>query len=168
MSKPANEGLTATRDRVVTLHCESRDDGGTVVETTRGGQPLVVLMGHRMLLRGLERALEGRAAGEQVEVTLPPEQAYGPRTEDQIKRLSKKYFPEPARLRPGQVTRVRTEQGLRAVTVVKVGGKVVDVDLNHPYAGKTLHFVLEVVEVRAATPEETAHGHVHGPGGHAH
>lgn len=168
MSEPMSKPMTVTRDRVVSLHCESRDDAGALVETTRGGPPLLVLIGHRMLLRGLERALEGRAAGERVEITLPPEQAYGVRADDRVQRVSKKYFSEPARLRPGQVTRVRTEQGLRAVTVVKVGGKVVDVDFNHPYAGMTLHFALELMDVREATPEEIAHGHVHGPGGHAH
>jgi FKBP-type peptidyl-prolyl cis-trans isomerase SlyD len=163
-----SEPLTIDGDRVVTLHCESRDESGQVLETTRGGEPLVVLVGHRALLRGLEEALEGYASGARVEVTLPPERAYGHRREGQVQRISKKNFAAPARLRPGSVTRVRTEQGPRAVTVVKVGGKVVDVDFNHPYAGMTLHFDLEVLDVREASREEIAHGHVHGPGGHRH
>jgi FKBP-type peptidyl-prolyl cis-trans isomerase SlyD len=128
----------------------------------------VVLVGHRTLLRGLEQALEGHVAGDRISVTLPPEQAYGPRQDDRVRRVSKKYFAQPNRLRPGEVTRLRTEQGFRAVTVVKVGGKMVDVDLNHPYAGLTLHFDLEVLDVREASAEEIAHGHVHGPGGHHH
>jgi FKBP-type peptidyl-prolyl cis-trans isomerase SlyD len=63
---------------------------------------------------------------------------------------------------------LQTDQGPRAVTVLKVGGKVVDVDLNHPFAGQTLDFAVEVVDVREASAEEIAHGHVHGPGGHHH
>jgi FKBP-type peptidyl-prolyl cis-trans isomerase SlyD len=63
---------------------------------------------------------------------------------------------------------LQTEKGPRSVTILKVGNKVVDVDLNHPFAGQTLTFDLEVVEVREAAPEELSHGHVHGPGGHHH
>jgi FKBP-type peptidyl-prolyl cis-trans isomerase SlyD len=63
---------------------------------------------------------------------------------------------------------LHTEQGARSVTITKVGNKVVDVDLNHPFAGKALSFALDVVEVREAAPEEISHGHVHGPGGHHH
>jgi FKBP-type peptidyl-prolyl cis-trans isomerase SlyD len=160
--------LTVTGGRVVTLHCESRDEAGRVVETTRGAAPLVVLVGHRALLPGLEQALEGHAPGDRFEVTLPPERAYGPRRDGQVQRISKKYVASSGRLRPGLVVRVRTERGPRAVTIVKVGGKMVDVDFNHPYAGMTLCFDLEVLDVRDASPEESAHGHVHGPGGHRH
>ena len=73
-----------------------------------------------------------------------------------------------ARLKPGVTTMLQTNEGPRVVVVEKVGESVVDVDLNHPLAGKTLNFALEVIEVRAATAEEIAHGHVHGPGGHHH
>jgi FKBP-type peptidyl-prolyl cis-trans isomerase SlyD len=160
--------LTVQKDRVVRFHYEIRDQAGSLLESSRDGHPLAVLHGRGNVLRGIEQALEGQAAGGRLQVTLAPEQAYGSRREGQVQRLSKKYFHEPQRLEPGMVAQLSTREGPRPVTVVKVGGKVVDVDLNHPQAGKTLTFDLEVVEVREATAEEIAHRHVHGPGGHQH
>ncbi|MFM8355516.1 MAG: peptidylprolyl isomerase [Gammaproteobacteria bacterium] len=101
-------------------------------------------------------------------MALNPEQAFGERREDFVQRLSKKYLQNAARLKPGMQTTLQTKDGPRTVTVLKVGGKVVDVDLNHPLAGLALNFDLEVVDVRAATAEELAHGHAHGAGGHHH
>lgn len=153
---------------VVRFHYAISDEQGAVLESTRDGEPLAVLHGRGNVMRGVEEALEGREAGERFQVTLPPERAFGSRREDWTQRISKKHFHDPAHLRVGMQTHLRTDDGLRPVTVVKVGGKFVDVDLNHPRAGLTLTFDLEVVEVREATAEETAHRHVHGPGGHQH
>jgi FKBP-type peptidyl-prolyl cis-trans isomerase SlyD len=165
-----SEPLQAAKDRVVRFHYEILDESGGSVEKSRDGdgEPLAVLLGRGNLLRAIEDALMGHAAGDSFRVTLPPEQAYGVRRDDQTRRVSKKYFARPERLKPGMVTEMSTEEGARPVTVIKVGGKVVDVDLNHPQAGKTLTFDLEIVDVREATAEEIAHRHVHGPGGHAH
>ena len=160
--------ISVSRDRVVRFHYQIFDEAGGVVESTRDGEPLAILHGRGNVMRGIEDALEGRKAGESFEVTLPPEQAYGPRKDDFTQRISKKYFRQPARLKPGMTTQLSTEEGTRSVTVLKVGGKVVDVDMNHPLAGQTLKFDLEVMEVREATREELAHRHVHGPGGHHH
>jgi FKBP-type peptidyl-prolyl cis-trans isomerase SlyD len=156
------------RDRVVRFHYVIRDESGNELESTREDEPLAVLQGRGNVMRGIEDALAGRTTGERFSVTLAPEQAFGPRREDWTQRISKKYFADAARLKPGMQTRLQTEEGVRPVTVIKVGGKVVDVDLNHPRAGQTLTFDLEVVEVREATAEELAHRHVHGPGGHHH
>ena len=93
--------------------------------------------------------------------------AYGSVKPDAIQRFSKKYFAQGNKLKVGQQTTLRTRESQQLVTVVKVGGKVVDVDLNHPLAGKTLNFDIEIKEVRAATPSEIAHGHDH-QGGHEH
>ena len=110
----------------------------------------------------------GKAAGESLNVTLPPERAFGLRDEKLKERLSKKYLKHVKRLSPGLITQVQTKNGPKPVTVLKVGSKVVDVDLNHPRAGQTLKFAIDVVSVRAATEEELAHGHAHAPGGHQH
>jgi FKBP-type peptidyl-prolyl cis-trans isomerase SlyD len=162
------EGMRVKAGGVVRFHYRMIDDAGVEVESSRSGEPLAILLGRGVVLRGIEEALIGRVAGDRFQVTLPPDQAYGVRRDGMTRRVSKKYFPQPARLKPGSVTQLSTEEGARPVTVIKVGGKVVDVDLNHPQAGKTLTFDLEVVEVREATPEEIAHRHVHGPGGHSH
>jgi FKBP-type peptidyl-prolyl cis-trans isomerase SlyD len=68
----------------------------------------------------------------------------------------------------GDTTMLSSKDGQRVVTVVKVGQSVIDVDLNHPMAGRTLVFDLEVMSVRDATPEEIEHGHAHELGGQAH
>ena len=156
------------RDNVVRFHYELSDDSGEPLESSRDREPLVVLFGHGSLIPGVEAALTGRQAGERFTVEVPPEQGYGLRRDGWVQRVSKKHVPGARRLRPGMATTIPTESGRRPVTVVKVGATVVDVDLNHPLAGRTLHFDIEVIEVREADPEEVAHRHVHGPGGHPH
>lgn len=162
------DALTIDKDRVVRVHYDIRDTAGALVESSRDQEPFAVLHGHGALLPALESALVGHRAGDRVDVTLEPEDAFGERRDDWTQRVSKKYFPNAAKLKPGMQTQLQTDQGVRSVTVVKVGGKVIDVDLNHPLAGKTLRFELEVVDVREATAEEIAHGHAHGPDGHHH
>lgn len=153
---------------VVKLHYELNNDKGDTVESTREKLPVAVLVGARNVVYGLERGLEGHEAGDQFEVTVPPEDGYGPRREGWTQRFSKKHFPRPKTLKLGEQTVVRTPEGARWVTVEKIGSKVVDVDMNHPMAGEVLHYVVEVIDVRDADPEELAHGHVHEPGGHVH
>lgn len=154
---------------VVSLHYSVRDEGsGRALETSAGSEPLTILYGQPGLLPAVQQALLGKAPGERLTVTVPPERAFGPRRQDAVRRLSKKYFANPKGLRPGARTSLRTDNGTQPVTIVKVGGKMVDVDTNHPYAGLTLTFSIDVVSVRAASADELAHGHAHGPGGHRH
>lgn len=111
--------------------------------------------------------MDGREAGESFSVDVPAAEAYGERREGLVQRVPKKHFGA-QKLAPGQQVVLNTNFGPRAVTVQKVGMSVVDVDLNHPMAGKDLHFDIEIVEVREADPVEIEHGHVHGDGGHQH
>ena len=153
---------------VVRFHYTVGEAGASEVENSRAGDPIAILIGHRNIIPGVEKALLGREAGESFEVEVAPEEGYGVRNENATQRLSKKVFPKGASLEPGTQVVLKTNQGPRMVTVTKVGMTVVDVDLNHPLAGKTLNFAIEVVDVREANAEEIAHGHVHGDGGHAH
>ncbi|MFT5391751.1 MAG: FKBP-type peptidyl-prolyl cis-trans isomerase SlyD [Gammaproteobacteria bacterium] len=153
------------RDTVVQLHYELLADDDSIAETTRSGEPVSVLIGARNVVFGLEQSLAGHEAGDKFETTVAPEQGYGMRREGLSARYSKKHFPRPKTLKPGDRTAVRTPDGMRWVIVTKIGSKVIDVDLNHPMAGQTLRYAVEVVAVRGAAPEELAHGHVHGPGG---
>ncbi len=155
-------------DRVVRFHYEICDTSGKRIESSREGEPVAALYGHGTMVPGVEQALAGRTAGDRFEVRVTPENGYGERHEGKVRRVQKKYLDNPKRLRAGMPVALRTEQGIVHATVRKVGATVVDVDMNHPYAGLTLAFRIEVVEVREADPEEIAHGHVHGPGGHAH
>ena len=164
-----SDDLTATRDRVVHFHYELRDANGNVAETSRSdAHPAAALMGHGNLMPGLESALEGKREGDVFEAVIPPEDAFGERREGLTERVSKKYVAGGARLKAGAVTTVQTGDGPRAVTVLKVGGKFVDVDLNHPMAGESVTIAVEVIGVREATEEEIAHRHAHGAGGHQH
>lgn len=163
-----NDKLAVSKDHVVHFHYVLRDCDGKEVESSRDGEPSAVLFGHGNLMQGLERALDGKMPGEQFEATAAPADAFGERRDDWTQRVSKKYVNGAARLKPGMQTKLQTEQGPRVVTVVKVGGKFLDVDLNHPLAGQDVTFEIEVVSVRAATAEELSHGHVHGAGGHHH
>ncbi len=159
--------MKAEANSVVRFHYNLSSEG-TEIESSREREPLAVMLGIGNIIPGLESAIIGRAVGERFDITVPADQAYGERREAWTQRVSKKYFPNPAHLKPGMTTVLRTEDGQRMVTVIKVGSTVVDVDLNHPMAGKPLSFNIEIVEVRAPTEEEIAHGHVHGAGGHHH
>lgn len=155
------------KNRVVRFHYAVAEAGGAELESSAGREPLAFLAGHGGIIPGLEQALEGKEKGDQVEATIAPAQAYGERREGFVQRVPKKHFKD-AKLKPGQTVVLNTQQGPRMVTVNKVGLSVVDIDLNHPMAGKTLQFKVDIVEVREASEEEIAHGHVHGDGGHQH
>ncbi len=155
--------------QVIRFHYSVAEVGQPPTESSReGGEPIAALIGAGNIIPGLEQALIGKAVGERFEVVVPAAQAYGERNEALTQRVPKKYFPANVTLRPGLTVMLQTQQGPRPVTVLKIGMSVIDVDLNHPMAGKDLAFDIEIVEVRDASAEEMAHGHVHGDGGHHH
>jgi FKBP-type peptidyl-prolyl cis-trans isomerase SlyD len=155
------------KDHVVRFHYTVSEAGQEPMESSKEREPLSILVGHGNIIPGLEKALEGRETGESFGVDVAAADAYGELREGLSQRVPKKHFGG-QRLEPGMQVVLNTNFGQRAVTIQKVGMSVVDVDLNHPMAGKDLHFDIEVVEVREAKPEEIAHGHVHGEGGHQH
>ena len=156
------------KDRVVRFHYAVAETGQAAVENSKdGGEPIAILFGHGNIIPGLEKAMDGREAGDSFQATVPAAEAYGERREGLSQRIPKKHFGA-QKLEPGMQVVLQTNFGPRAVTIEKVGMSVVDVDLNHPIAGKDLDFDIEIVEVREASEEELAHGHVHGEGGHHH
>ena len=155
------------KNRVVRFHYTVSEPGQPPVETSKDREPLAVLIGHGNIIPGLENAMLDHVAGDSFEATVESDQAYGERREGLVQRVPKKHFRE-TRLQPGMQVVLNSSAGPRAVTVVKVGGTVVDVDLNHPMAGKTLQFQVEIVDVRDAEQVEIDHGHVHGEGGTQH
>ncbi|MCG8613422.1 MAG: peptidylprolyl isomerase [Pseudomonadales bacterium] len=163
-----------TKNVVAMFHYTLHNEAGDEVENSRAGDPIAYLHGYGNVIPGLEKAMEGKAPGESFEVTVAPEEGYGVRQENNSQRVPIKHLMEwqeskgKVKIRPGMVVAVNTEQGVRQVTVVKVGKFNVDVDTNHPLAGKTLTFKVDVVELRAASDSEISHGHAHGPGGHHH
>ncbi|MGD9020159.1 MAG: peptidylprolyl isomerase [Lysobacterales bacterium] len=160
--------MIVENSKVVSFHYTLKNEAGEVLESSREKQAMSYLHGASNIIVGLEKAMEGRAAGESFEITVAPEEAYGARKEANVQRVSLKRLRGAGRLRPGQILNLQTQQGPVQVTVLKVGRFNVDVDANHPLAGQQLTFEVEVTEVRDATEEETQHGHAHGPGGHQH
>jgi FKBP-type peptidyl-prolyl cis-trans isomerase SlyD len=156
------------KNRVVTLNYTLRDEQGAVIDTSTGRAPLAYLHGKGNIIPGLEEALDGKAAGDKLDVTVSPDRAYGLRDERLVQIVPRARFGEVEDLRPGMQVRANGPQGPRLVTVVRIDPDFVTVDGNHPLAGRTLHFSVEVAEVRKATHEEVSHGHVHGPHGHHH
>ena len=168
VSSGYNARMEIKKNTVVYLQYELRSEEGELLEDNFNNDPIAVLQGQGNIIRGLDRALLGHEQGDEFEVIVPPLDGYGLRQDDQVQRVSKKYFTNPKALKAGMETQLRTEQGTRLVTVVKVGGKVIDVDTNHPLAGKTLHFKIRITEVREANSSEIAHRHAHADGGHHH
>ena len=154
--------------KVASFHYTLSNERGDQIESSRERQPMTYLHGARNIIPGLEEALTGKAAGEQFQVTIAPADAYGERRPDRVQRVPAKHFRDAKHLQPGQGVTIQTRQGPLQATVIKVGRFNVDIDTNHPLAGQTLTFDVEVTAVRDATKEEISHGHVHGPGGVDH
>jgi len=142
---------------------------GKVIDQSGPGEPLSYIHGEGHIVPGLEQALEGLAAGDAKKVVVAPEDGYGPHDPRGLQEVPRDAFPADMKPEVGMQFTARGPQG-EAVpfTVTDVKLESVVVDLNHPLAGKTLHFDVTVREVRAATGEELEHGHVHGEGGHHH
>lgn len=160
---------TIEKNQVVAFSYLVTDETGAEVEKCSVEDPMVYLHGHANILPALERALAGKSVGEEISTTLAPEQAYGFRRDDGIQRVPIKHLVNPAkRLKPGMLAKVNTRDGMRDVTIIKVGKFNVDVDTNHPFAGKTLTFNITVQNVREPTSDELTHRHAHGVSGDAH
>ncbi|MEW5834079.1 MAG: peptidylprolyl isomerase [Lysobacterales bacterium 14-68-21] len=153
---------------VVSFHYTLTDDQGTVIDSSAGREPLTYLHGVGQIVPGLEKEMAGRAAGDQFKVDVAPEEGYGVRHAELEQQVPREAFQGVEDIQPGMQFQGRGPQGVINVTVTKVEDGVVHIDGNHPLAGQTLHFDVQVTEVREATDEEREHGHVHGPGGHHH
>jgi FKBP-type peptidyl-prolyl cis-trans isomerase SlyD len=155
-------------DAVVSIHYTLTDDAGETLDSSAGGEPLAYLHGKGNLIRGLEDALTGKQAGDKLQVTVAPANGYGEYDKALIQNVPRRSFKGVGNVQVGMQFQVQSPQGARMVTVTRVAGDMVTVDGNHPLAGKNLNFDVEIAEVRTASEEELAHGHVHGPGGHHH
>lgn len=161
--------LLASDGKVVAIYYTLRDARGEVLDSNRGKKPLAYLHGRGSIVRGLERALEGKAGGASLKVEVAPADGYGEHDPAGLKQVKRSQFPPQARLEVGVRFAARGEDGqARQVRVHAVDGDTITIDLNHPLAGQALHFEVTVAGVREASAEEREHGHVHGPGGHEH
>jgi len=153
-------------NRVAYIHYTLTDDAGQVLDSSSGGEPLMYLHGAGNIVPGLEKALDGKAAGDNFKVSVAPAEGYGERDEALVQQVPRRAFKGVRDLRPGM--RFQAEGAHGAVIVTNVAGDMVTIDGNHALAGQTLHFAIEVTKVREATADEVLHGHAHGAGGHHH
>ncbi|GAA0498652.1 peptidylprolyl isomerase [Deinococcus depolymerans] len=158
--------MNITQDKVVELDYKLTVNG-EIVDQSEPGEPLVYLHGHSNIIPGLEAALEGKGAGESLQVTVQPEDGYGPRDEENVESLSREDFEDDIEV--GETYYAQAEDGsVIPFTVMDVDGDNVKVDFNPPLAGMVLDFDVTVLAVRDATPEELEHGHAHADGQHDH
>ncbi len=154
---------------VVTMHYTLTDDSGTVLDSSANAEPLVYLHGAGNIIPGLENALVGKKAGDALDVRVAPEEGYGLVVEDLIQDVPREMFQGVDTIEPGMTFQAQDQSGyIQRVTVTAVNDALVTIDSNHPLAGQHLNFNVTIVEVRPASEEEVAHGHVHGAGGHHH
>jgi FKBP-type peptidyl-prolyl cis-trans isomerase SlyD len=154
--------------KVVTLHYTLTDNDGKVIDKSEDGS-FAYLHGASNIIPGLEDALTGKSAGEEMSVSVSPEQAYGVRDESMLQQVPKNMFEDTSQIAVGTQFHAQGPNGeMLVVTVMDVQEEHVVVDGNHPLAGVELNFDVKIIDVRDASEEEVEHGHVHGPGGHHH
>lgn len=155
-------------DTVVRFNYTLTNSDGDVLDKSNG-EPLAYLHGHHNIIPGLEAQMEGKGAGDKFTVTVAPEDAYGEYLAEAVQEVPRANFQGVENIEVGMQFQSQTDDGhVMLVTVKDVNDDVVVVDGNHPLAGVTLTFDVEVVDIREATAEEIAHGHAHGVGGHHH
>lgn len=148
----------------VSIHYTLTNDDGDVIDSSAGGEPLVYLHGNGNIISGLEQALRGKSVGETFNVRIDAKDAYGEFMEDRIQIIGREMFEGIDQVEVGMQFHADVSSGPGIVTVVKVDGDGITIDGNHPLAGVPLTFAVEVINVRGATQEELAHGHIHGAG----
>jgi len=164
----SSDNMQISKNSVVTFHYRLTKDGGELVEDSFEGEPLTYLHGYGSLIIGMEKALEGKKKDDTFSVEIPPDEGYGERHEGLIQEVPKSAFDGVADIAAGMRFKAATDQGEVPVVVTEVTDDTVKVDGNHPLAGTTLDFTVEIKQIRKASDEEIEHGHVHGVGGHHH
>ncbi len=149
------------KDCVVGMHYKLTDDQGQVLDSSDGREPLKFIQGAQNIIPGLEKAMEGKKLGDQFDVTVEPEEAYGIRHEQMIQKVPKDAFQGVEELNVGMQFQAETQQGQVPVKITAIEGDEVTVDGNHDLAGQRLHFNVNITEVREASSEELEHGHAH-------
>lgn len=156
--------LMIGKNAVVSIHYTLKDDAGQIMDSSSGGEPLTYLHGANNLIPGLESELDGKTAGQSFSATIAPAHAYGETNPALVQQVDRAMFQGVDVVEPGMAFTAQGPQGQQQIMVTAVDGDQVTVDANHPMAGKTLHFDVEVMNVRDATAQELEHGHVHADG----
>jgi FKBP-type peptidyl-prolyl cis-trans isomerase SlyD len=153
---------------VAAFHYTLTDEQNQVIDSSAGRDPLTYLHGSGQIVPGLEKQMEGRSVGDKFDAEVAPEEGYGTHQPGLMQEVPREAFQGVEDIQPGMQFQGRGPQGEINVTVTRVEDDKVFIDGNHPLAGKSLHFAIEVIDVREASAQELEHGHVHGAGGHQH
>ena len=157
------------QDQIASIHYVLKDEDGNILDSTVSREPFSFLSGREQILPKLEEAIATMLINTKKEITLQPAEAYGEYVEEAVQKANRSDFPENVELKEGMEFYASSPDGQNMpFTVQSIEGDAVTIDFNHPLAGKTLTFEVELVDVRDATPEELSHGHAHGPEGHEH
>jgi len=160
--------MKIAKDAVVEMEYTLTNNDGEVLDTSEGGEPLAYLHGYKNIVSGLESELEGKGTGDTLKVTVDPANGYGKRNDSLIMEVPREELKHLPDLEVGMQIQSQGPEGMQVLTIAEVDDANVKLDANHPLAGITLNFAVEIKKVRAASPEEINHGHAHGAGGHHH
>ena len=159
--------MIISENAVVLFHYTLTDEEGNELDSSTGKDPLAYIHGHKNIIPGLEKAMEGKKEGDVMIETIEAAEAYGERQEQMIQQVPRASF-QTEDMQVGMRFEAQTPNGPVSVIVTELTDEIVTVDGNHPLAGKALTFDVKINTVREASEEELAHGHVHGKGGHQH
>lgn len=151
------------KNKVVSMHYTGTLEDGSVFDSSEGREPLEFIFGIGMIIPGLEEGISGLAVGDKKKVeNISPENAYGPIQEEARQEVPKDQMPQDMQLEVGMQLAAQGPQGPIPVVIAEIKEESVVVDFNHPLAGKTLTFDVEITNIRDATETELQHGHIHG------
>jgi len=157
--------MKVAKDTVVSLAYKLTDQNGSTLDESDANAPLAYLHGYQNIIPGLESELTGRSKGDSLKVNVPADKAYGDRNDELVHVVSRKQFEDADSLSVGMQFEAPVGKDVMMFTITAIEKDEITVDGNHPLAGLDLNFAVDIVDVRQATKEEIAHGHVHGPGG---
>jgi FKBP-type peptidyl-prolyl cis-trans isomerase SlyD len=167
LKRPATikgEVVKISKNSVVSVHYTLKNQNNDVIDSSREGSPLVYIHGTGSMIPGFEMALNDKSQGEKLEFSVAPEYGYGEWDKSLVQSVAKNQFPDAAKIQVGAQFQAESDHGPLVVTVKEVKENEIVIDGNHPLAGETLYFQVEVMELRAASADELQHGHVHGAG----
>ena len=156
--------MQITDKLAVSIHYILTNGAGEELDNSRKEQPMVYLHGAGQIIPGLENALKGKKVSDTFKVTIDPADAYGEKSDDMLQVVPMNMFADTGKVEVGMQFHADASHGVSVVTVTKVENDEVTIDGNHPLAGETLTFDVEVMDIRPATEDELSHQHIHGEG----
>ena len=160
--------MTIQKNSVVSIDYTLKNEEGTIIDSSVGHSPLTYMHGTGALIPGMENALEGKSEGDDFRVIITPADGYGDYNENLLHKVDRKELAHLPNLEVGMELEVQADEEPMIMTIAEMSDDTIVLDGNHPLAGQTLNFDIQVREVREATADEISHGHAHGPGGHHH